>query len=309
MTLCVAVTTAEGLVLGADSMTVVKTESQTKQYTNANKVFEIPNLPIVVMTYGLGAVGRRSIGSLLQEWSEQRIPYEKADYAVQCVAQDLSDFVFDRHKQYLAQLRAQAEQRQERVLGGGSATGDEAEPFEPREYLTGLVVGGYQPNSRFPWLYTREEPARPGIPEGLTLTRPHQGIAGRDGPEPGLDYWGDTIALDRLYHGCDAQLVTALRDVTNDQDALHDTAMGQSWQVVFEGMPVQDAADLVQFMLEVGCGFERFKEGVPQIGGALDIAVVTQSRTHWSARKPMTSALAGFGRRATDSASPQKGAL
>ena len=46
LTLCVAVTTADGLIMGADSMTVVRDGPLSKTYANANKVLEIAGLPI-----------------------------------------------------------------------------------------------------------------------------------------------------------------------------------------------------------------------------------------------------------------------
>lgn len=63
---------------------------------------------------------------------------------------------------------------------GGPA--EDEEPFDPLEWTTGLVIGGFQHNSRFPHLYAWEEPARPGHAEGLQCVRPHQG---REGPQAG----------------------------------------------------------------------------------------------------------------------------
>jgi hypothetical protein len=294
--------------MGADSMTIVRTEAETKQYSNADKVFEIHGLPMVVMTYGVGAVGRRSIGSLVQEWTEQRPSFEKGDHTVEQIAQDLGNFVFDQHRHFVDQERAKAEARQEEALLGNTQGGETAEvsPFNPQDYMTGLVFGGYQPKSRFPWLYAWEQPARSGIPEGLRLQRTHEGAAGEDGPEPGVDYWGDTIALDRLYRGADSNFIQQLEGIVGDRDALHNIALDQCWPIIFEGMPLQDAADLVRLMLEVGSGFERFKPGSPQIGGELDIAVLTQARTHWVSRKPMSSALAILSRREPNG-DPRKG--
>ncbi len=46
VTLCVAVTTADGLIMGADSMTVVRDGPLSKTYANANKVLEIQAYPL-----------------------------------------------------------------------------------------------------------------------------------------------------------------------------------------------------------------------------------------------------------------------
>lgn len=292
MTLCVTVTTADGLAMGADSMTSVRASSQTKYFSNADKVFEISGLPIVAMTYGQGAVGRRSISSLVEEWADQRPAYEKEGYTVEQIARDLCDFVFSRHREFREFLRSETERHQAEALAG--AASDDNVPYDPLEWITGLVIGGYQPNSRYPWLFTWEEPDRTGLQSTLSCVRPHEGPDGRDGPVPGVNYWGATAALDRLYRGFDGELVAAIRPLLQEPaklESAEELAEKHRWPIVFEGMPLQDAADMVRFLLEVGCGFERFKEGIPQIGGELDIAVVARRKIHWPTRKPMTSAL------------------
>jgi hypothetical protein len=280
--------------MGADSMTRVReagATSREKFYANANKVYEIIGLPIVAMTYGVGAVGRRSIESLVREWADGRKPYEKAGYTVEAVADSLCNFVFSRHRQFRMELERAEQERQAEALAGRSV-GEGVEPFDPLEWLTGMVVGGYQPQSRYPWLYSWEEPARLGRVAALTCVRPHEGEGGTDGPESGSNCWGDTIALDRIRYGFDGYLAEALKPLVSDEAEFRERLRAQEWQVVFEGMPLQDAADLAKFMLDVGSGFDRFKAGTPEIGGGFDVAVISRSRIHWEYRKPMTKALA-----------------
>jgi hypothetical protein len=69
-------------------------------------------------------------------------------------------------------------------------------------------------------------------------------------------------------------------------------AAPSQWDILYEGMPIQDAADLTRFVLQVAVGFERFRAGNPRIGGDLDIAIVTRKIVHWYDRKPLTTALA-----------------
>lgn len=283
--------------MGADSMTRIRDTSgeapREKLYSNANKVFEIPALPIVAMTYGVGAIGRRSIESLIREWADGREPYEKRGYTVEEVAQSLCEFVFEPHRRYVDALRHEAEERQAEALSGETSRNpEEKQPFDPLEWMTGIVIGGYQPRSRYPWLYSWEQPARPGKPQGLVCVRAHEGMHGNDGPPPGIDYWGDTAALDRLRFGFDGKLFKALQGLKTDEAVLKSILSEQEWQVLIDGMPLQDAADLVKFLLDVGAGFDRFREGTTLIGGGFDIAVISRSRVHWEQRKPMTKALA-----------------
>jgi len=294
VTLCVAVTTADGLVMGADSMTVVRDGSRTKTYANANKVFEIPGLRMAVMTYGLGALGRRSIAGLVDEWIAARPAYEKGPNTVESVGRDLGEFVFDHHRRHLAYIAEQTRESQAAALR--SETDAEAGPtkFDPLEWTTGLVIGGYQPQSPFPWLWRWEEPARQGVAEGMKQMRPHEGEAGEHGPPSGLDYWGDTRALHRLVEARDEALfVELVRDgmLTRGPD-FEDVLEEHRWDVLYEGMPIKDAADLAQFALQVGVGFEHFRHGTPGVGGELDIVVITPSGLHWHERKALTKALA-----------------
>lgn len=295
MTLCVAVTIADGLVLGADSMTMLRDPETdtTKHYPNAEKVFELPNLPIVAMTYGLGAIGRRSIGTLIDEWAVSRPVFEKGEYTVHNVAEDLGNFIFKAHRQYREAIERDVTRRQDAALAS-PASGQPKAEYNPSDWTTGLVVGGYQPGSYFPWLYSWEEPERDGVAAGLACVREHEGDRGADGPEPGVDYWGDTVALDRIYRGLDPLLLqdvgTLLRP--DSADGLGKALERQRWRVLFDGMPLQDAIDFAKFLLDLGCNFRRFSQDAPQIGGDADIVAVTRTRVFWPHRKPIGSALA-----------------
>lgn len=297
MTLCVAVTTADGLVMGADSMTFVRDAALQKSYFNANKVFELPGLPIVVMTYGLGALGRRSIGSLIEEWADGRPDYGN-DFTVMQVANDICDWVFKRHRAYRAEVeRALEALRADRLaaqtpdaLETSTDRPPEVPAYTDEDWSTGLIVGGYEPGSFFPWLWTYEEPRSSAlVAEGLHCPRPHEGAPdGDEGPASGLDWWGDAEALRRLVGGFDPDLI---RELGVDDASFQSTANAFKWPVAYEGMPIQDAVNLAEFLLQVGCGYERFKAGDAFVGGEVDIAVVGRRGIHWKNRKPLTEAM------------------
>lgn len=297
MTLCVAVTTANGLIMGADSMTalrVVETDL-SKSYAHAEKVFDLPNLPIAAMTYGLGAIGRKSIGILIDEWSEKRPAFEKRLFTVREVAESLGTFIFSQHRIFREQIEQNVRRQQDEALSNPTA-GREKGPIEfvPTEWTTGLVIGGYQPDSYFPWLYAWEEPERPGVATGLTCVREHEGSEGEDGPEPGLDYWGDTAPLERLYRGLDPLLLAHLLEHIRPGsiEAVSEAFEKHRWPIIFDGMPLKDAVDLAKFMLEVGCNFGRFGEGLANVGGETDVVVVTRQKVFWPHRKALGAALA-----------------
>jgi hypothetical protein len=291
--------------MGADSMTTVSAGNQLVSYANANKVHQIDELPIVAMTFGLGGLGRRTVQSLIAEWCEQRPDYEASGYTVQGVASDLFDWFFSRHAPFLEATRTQMDQvreiqRQCKEKGEAMPPGVPEVPipqFDPLAWRTGLIVGGYQPGSHFPWLYAREQPNWPGASDQIIDVRPHQVQSdGSDlGPAHGVNWWGIGTAVFRLVKGYDHEIFGKLRaqGLVAASDANLANALGSSeWPVAYEGMPIKDAAELVRFLLSVGSGYEQFKAGLALIGGGLDIAILTRKNVYWYSRKELTEAMA-----------------
>jgi hypothetical protein len=172
------------------------------------------------------------------------------------------------------------------------SSGPPIDPFDPAAYRLWIIVGGYQPGLYYPWLWHWEQPSRAEGQEGLRHARPHDGD---EGPETGVDYWGITRALFRLADGYDRALLQQLAAAglldTKRLEDLEEILESHKWTGVFEAMPLQDAADLARFLLQTAAGFEQFHDGPPQVGGELDIAVVTRFGVHWDARKEMTQAV------------------
>jgi hypothetical protein len=75
LTVVVSCNLSDGFVLAVDSATTVPAigGGVAKVYENAEKLFQLDDRPIGVATYGLGALGNRSIGSYLREF-EARDP-------------------------------------------------------------------------------------------------------------------------------------------------------------------------------------------------------------------------------------------
>jgi hypothetical protein len=74
MSIVATVKVYDGIVLGAESMTQLTANIEGQQqliksYENAQKIFEIGDLPVGVLTYGIGNIGRRSIESFVHEFS------------------------------------------------------------------------------------------------------------------------------------------------------------------------------------------------------------------------------------------------
>ena len=51
-------------------------------------------------------------------------------------------------------------------------------------------------------------------------------------------------------------------------------------------MPIQDAIDFVDFIIEFNCKLSKFTAGVQDIGGPIDLAVITKhEKFKWISRK------------------------
>jgi hypothetical protein len=96
MTICASVKVRDGLVLGTDSMTQIWGEGEAgkpgwvKSYGNARKLFQVGELPIGIMTYGIGNLGPRSIQGLVRDFNSSYSG--EAGGNVQYVSQRLYEF-------------------------------------------------------------------------------------------------------------------------------------------------------------------------------------------------------------------------
>jgi hypothetical protein len=74
MTICASVKVRDGLVLATDSMSQIQGTNEAgetgvlKTYSNAKKLFRIGDLPIGVMSYGIGNIGKRSIQGFMRDF-------------------------------------------------------------------------------------------------------------------------------------------------------------------------------------------------------------------------------------------------
>lgn len=119
MTIVTSVKVRDGLALGTDSMTQIwGPQGYMASYANARKLFQVGDLPIGVMTYGLGNVGDRSIEGVVRDFCRE-LP---TDHSVASIAAGLHAHVTPA---YAAQFP------------GGQGALD-----------LGFVVAGYSPEAR-----------------------------------------------------------------------------------------------------------------------------------------------------------------
>ncbi|MCV7285344.1 hypothetical protein H7J87_08385 [Mycolicibacterium wolinskyi] len=273
MTIALVIKVNDGLVLASDSATTLASWGPDGQvlvaniYNNANKIFNLrKGLPISAMTWGLGNIGPASISTLAKDLRRRFSGDSQAHhdwvldpdtYTMDEVVGRFKEFFYDEnYRPYIED-------------GGDKNAG------------LGLLVAGYGAGQNHPEMFCF------GLgPDGCT------------GPVPlladntGASWWGEPEAISRLVNGVSNYVPQALINLKTSADEDAAVALMQELvnqcnvQLVAPAMPIQDAIDLAEFLVQVTIGFMRFLPGNPTVGGPIEIAAVTKHEGFkWVKRK------------------------
>lgn len=264
MTVCVAVKVYDCIVLAADSaVTITGQEGVTNVWQHGNKLFHLhKQLPIAAMTAGWGSFGRASVSQLAKDL---RIllsgPVKDGglnprQYTIGEVVNRANDLFFAAYKRFV--------------------------PAPDKEHSFQLWIGGYGSHD------SKAEMWQCGFHEGVKQ-EPRLVI----GPDTTARViWGGQLsALYRLLlgfdpyalrqalhqHGLDAEEISTLERRMRQIAAKH---------LVDAAMPVQDAINLAEFLVDVAKRYSRYHPGANVVGGETDIATITKhERFKWIKRK------------------------
>lgn len=276
MSIAVCLKVNDGVVLASDSASAIMLAPTAEQparhvvniYNNADKVFNLyKGLPIGVVTWGAGSIGNASIATLakdLRRRLEGRDPDFEAweidteSYCLEDVTKRLCEFVVERYD---------------------ATYGDSSEI--PEEASIGFIVAGYSAGADSAEEYrvqvTRGEPREPEL-----LRQPE---------EVGVTWGGDPAAISRIVFGVDISMPQVLRDHLGVPEEQIQPAMAAikaalHAPLVQAAMPIQDAIDLAEFLVELTIRYSRFKPGPATVGGPIDVAAVTKhEHFKWIRRK------------------------
>jgi len=302
MTIVVSVQCSEGIVLAADSAVAISTseERYVKLWTHAKKVSHVRDYNVGTLSWGLGALGYRTIQSLIYEFevSPEYQPKpeqitrvgdkEIVNYRVEELANQLFEFLSAKYWEIF-----------------------DTDGYQP---ALGMLVAGYSHDSFEAEQYRFEIPKN-DHPERVNF----------NGKKVGLFYEGLRDAADRLILGASDELALAL-SVANLTEQQVDSVRGvlydyydspkegtkrrakidrlvdsishrvpfqsfEAWrqvadiEVVHEGMPLQDGIDLAIWIISTTIGRWRFGESKLLAGGEIDVAVITHADYTWIKRK------------------------
>ncbi|GGD22390.1 hypothetical protein [Aureimonas glaciei] len=268
MTVCVAVAVNDCLVFAADSAaSIVTVDPQTGEdrilsvYQNGDKVYNLHKaLPICAMTCGMGNIGRESIATiakrlrkLITEQGDFHV--DPSNYSIEEIAEKARRFIFE--DRFGSLPNPPLGSSMEFWIGGYSSDLDMGHEV----WKVAIINGECPPPERI-------------VSDGETK----------------LVWGGQPAPINRLILGFDPAIEDCLRaGGLGDDDVL--TAM-QSFKdhlarpLVLTNMPVRDAIDLADFLVDTTKRFFRFLPGADIVGGDTDIAVVTRYEGFkWIARK------------------------
>lgn len=269
MTVCVSVKVHDCLVFAADSassLTGIDSNGAPQVinvWDHGNKVFNLyKGKPIAAMTCGLGSMGPASIGSLAKDFRRMithGVNGDKIDienYTIEEVASRASDFFGQRYAAI--------------------------NPAPPPD-TTGFEfwIGGYGSGCDNAELWKIQ------LSSGV-MQKPEL-IANQDN-DGHVAWGGQPRPITRLLLGFDHELGQALIDAGMDAATvvplLQQVQSRLETPLVHAAMPVFDAINLADFLVDLTKRYFRFLPGADIVGGATDIATVTKHEGFkWIRRK------------------------
>lgn len=264
MTVCVAICVHDGLIMAADSATslVLERGGQSEVvnvYRYGNKVFNlVRGRAVSAMTAGMGSIGSASIQELVKEFrsrmKREGDPYFLGEkFTIEEIALHAASFLF--HEKF-------------------------AQNPVPSPHTLDFWVGGFSHQSNTPELW------RVIIQNGQ-LIGPDR-MCGDMGH--GIFVGGQPEPIFRLLNGFDNSLTDFMHDNGVPGPNIDAFVSGLSARSAVHlhhpAMPVQDAIELAEFLVDVTKRYFRFKPGADTVGGDTDLAVVTRfERFKWIKRK------------------------
>lgn len=262
MTIIASVKARDGIVLATDSMSQITASDEAgnigiiKTYRNARKLFQIRDLPIGVMSYGLGNIGTRSMESLILEFSRRLEELVGQDCSVEAVANGLNGYIRGIYDEAFQTVSIE-EKRQRLRLG--------------------FFIGGY---STAEYLADEWEFELPDV-------RPLREV--RTSDKFGSSWRGIPVPFERLFNGFDPRIRPALQKAGVSVKIIKEVFKVDNWRmpIVYDGMPVQDAINFAVYILEVTIGAATFELGPAQTcGGPLQVAAILPDKGWKWVREP-----------------------
>jgi hypothetical protein len=273
LTIAISIKINDGIVLASDSASTFLGQAPNGElgvlnvYNNANKIFNLrKGFPIGAITWGAGSIGQASISTIIKDLrliltsgkGRPKWKLKEEKYTIHDVAIRLKEFVFD-------ELYTQT-----------------FKDVVSRKPDLGFIVAGYSaPDAPMPEEFQID--IKNGECFGPILLRARDAI--------GLTWGGDPEALNRMVIGAGGGLPQVLQNLFKiDQAKLPEVMLLIQHQLqvplILPAMPLQDAIELADFLVDLTIKFSRFSPGAPTVGGPIEIAAISKHEGfRWIKRK------------------------
>jgi len=244
MTIVACVKVYDGIVLGADSATQIMGKDPQgnitvlKVYQNAQKLFQLQKLPVGILSYGIGNIGKKSIETLLRDFDRAH-PIDKNSYTIEEVTKSLFDFFKNIYDEQYSKIPAE------------------------KKPILGFFIAGYShlPTEGEEWEFVLPVHTEPKLV--------------REPDKFGSSWRGASIPFTRLYFGYDPRAKEDFIDSGFNETVVNKTFDKYKSAVLYDGMPVKDAVEFVKFILRTTIGLSSFEIGAPSCSEPINIAIIS----------------------------------
>jgi len=265
MTIAISLKVNDGVVLASDSAASIfaqspdgKTLGVINIYENADKVFNLcKGHPIGAITWGSGSIGNSSISTLVKDFRKKigTIFTSKGKITIEEISNQFTKFIYEEH------------------YGPAFLNW-------PRKPDIGFIIAGYGTDVDYAEEWIIE------IRNGQLLDP--KKLRGEN--ETGLAWNGEPEAITRLYLGHGTGMPVVLKECGIEDKKINEIMSKirelLTVPLVVPPLPIQDAIDLAEFLVETTLKFSKFKPGPQTVGGPIDIAAITKHEGFkWVKRK------------------------
>lgn len=276
MTIGVAANLSDGAILGADSAIVITgraelpggvQEGVLKVYDQGEKVFQLADLPIGVMVFGMAMIGQRTIESYIREFeADEASGQALAKRPLGEIAEQLGSFLEQRYDEIMQPVLESELKLKYRDI-----------PADKKPQL-GVVLAGYSLRESLSEVWEVHVPGLDNNP-GAQCIRLKGAF--------GTNWFGQHNAITRFIKGFDPLLIDEIVDhllkrygitpVGNELSLrISQIASRHEYHTAFDAMPLMEGIDYVRFTLDMAVNQHRFVIGAPPCGGNPRIAVITR---------------------------------
>ena len=254
MSIVASVKSRDGIVLAADSAAQIHGETPDgtvgilKVFYNAQKLFQIRELPIGVLTYGVGNIGLRSVQGILTDYSSEVEKSKRYENNL-----NLEEFASDLAKHLLESYKSSEELK--------------SIPEETWPDL-GILIGGYSEGHPHAEEWEFVVPSQPN-PKRV-----------RKESDFGASWRGIAIPFIRIFKGFDPRLKEEILSIVPEglKEQINQLHAGMQAPVLFDAMPIQDAIHFAEFIINTTIAQAQFEIGVSSCGGPTLMAVIRHER-------------------------------